>query len=204
MKSLTSVTSATLQLVTKIPWKGTWKQYMKEGHTSAIYVEGIQKCTFYKILHKTVEKILLNALSVSMPPIEMILLKCIHSGEKSYKCSQCDFATELGQALKRHLMTHSGEKPNKCNQCQFSSITLSRLKLHIMRIHSGERPYKCNICPSAFTTASNLQDHRKNTQEKNQTSAKTVLKLSSIVLLLKSLMKHNQNQHKNKCSQYKY
>ena len=39
---------------------------MKEGHTSAIYVEGIQKCTFYKILHKTVEKILLNALSVSI------------------------------------------------------------------------------------------------------------------------------------------
>ena len=52
---------------------------MKEGHTSAIYVEGIQKCTFYKILHKTVEKILLNALSVSMPPIEMILLKCIYT-----------------------------------------------------------------------------------------------------------------------------
>ena len=96
----------------------------------------------------------------------------LHSGEKSYKCSQCDFATGLGQALKRHLMTHSGEKPNKCNQCQFSSITLSRQKLHIMRIHSGERPYKCNICPSAFTTAGNLQDHRKNTQEKKLNKCK--------------------------------
>ena len=40
-----------------------------------------------------------------------------HSGEKSNKCSQCDFISSRADNLRRHLKSHSGEKPNKCNQC---------------------------------------------------------------------------------------
>ena len=33
-----------------------------------------------------------------------------HSGEKSNKCNQCDFASSYASALRTHLKTHSGEK----------------------------------------------------------------------------------------------
>ena len=33
-----------------------------------------------------------------------------HTGEKSYKCNQCDFASVWASALKGHLKTHAGEK----------------------------------------------------------------------------------------------
>jgi uncharacterized Zn-finger protein len=39
-----------------------------------------------------------------------------HSGEKSNKCNQCDYASSQAGVLRRHLKTHSGEKPNKCNK----------------------------------------------------------------------------------------
>ena len=31
-----------------------------------------------------------------------------HSGEKSNKCSQCDYASSQSGNLRRHLITHSG------------------------------------------------------------------------------------------------
>ena len=40
-----------------------------------------------------------------------------HSGERSKKCYQCDFASSQAANLRLHLKTHSGEKSNKCNQC---------------------------------------------------------------------------------------
>ena len=39
-----------------------------------------------------------------------------HSGLKSHKCNQCDYAFSQAGDLKRHLKMHSGEKTNKCNQ----------------------------------------------------------------------------------------
>ena len=35
-----------------------------------------------------------------------------HSGEKSNKCNQCDFASDL----KTHLKTHSGEREDELNR----------------------------------------------------------------------------------------
>ena len=35
-----------------------------------------------------------------------------HSGEKSNKCNQCDFASSRGDVLKTHFKNHSGEKMN--------------------------------------------------------------------------------------------
>ena len=32
------------------------------------------------------------------------------SGEKSYKCNQCDYASGRAGNLRRHVKTHSGEK----------------------------------------------------------------------------------------------
>ena len=47
-----------------------------------------------------------------------------HSGEKSNKCNQCDYASSRAGDLRRHLKTHTGEKSNKCNQCDYASLSL--------------------------------------------------------------------------------
>ena len=61
-----------------------------------------------------------------------------HSGEKSNKCNQCDFASSHALSLKGHLKTHSGEKSNKCNQCDFASSYASALRDHF-KTHIGEK-----------------------------------------------------------------
>ena len=68
----------------------------------------------------------------------------IHSGERSNKCSQCDFASTQAGHLTRHLKTHSGKKSYKCNQCDLASSNAHQLRTHL-KIHSGERK-KCNQC----------------------------------------------------------
>ena len=64
-----------------------------------------------------------------------------HSGEKSNKCNQCDYASSNAD----HLRTHSGEKSHKCNQyqyahlCVFSSwpdLMFQRHIFHILELFS--------------------------------------------------------------------
>ena len=42
-----------------------------------------------------------------------------HSGERPYKCNQCDYASSHVFSLRTHLKTRSEEKSNECNQCNF-------------------------------------------------------------------------------------
>ena len=81
-----------------------------------------------------------------------------HSGEKSNKCNQCDYASSRAGHLRTHLKTHSGEKSNKCNQCDYASTRAGHLRTHL-KTHSGEKPNKCNQCDYASSHASHLRIH---------------------------------------------
>jgi len=83
-----------------------------------------------------------------------------HSGEKSNKCNQCDYASSEAGDLRRHLKTHSGEKLNKCNQCDYASSREGNLKTHL-KTHSGEKLNKCNQCDYASSRADVLRTHLK-------------------------------------------
>ena len=82
----------------------------------------------------------------------------MHSGEKSNKCNQCDYASIQAGDLKKHLKIHSGEKPNKCNQCDYASSYASHLRTHL-KTHSGEKTNKCSQCDYASSQLCNLRRH---------------------------------------------
>ena len=46
--------------------------------------------------------------------------------------------------LKIHLLVHSGEKAFVCSQCDYSTKQADTLKVH-MRVHSGEKPYTISL-----------------------------------------------------------
>jgi len=85
----------------------------------------------------------------------------IHSGEKSFKCPDCSYATVRKSNIKEHMKTHSGEKPYKCPDCLYAAVRKSHLKEHIMNIHSGEKPFKCPNCSYAAVRKSKLLRHQK-------------------------------------------
>ena len=64
----------------------------------------------------------------------------MHTGEKSHKCNQCDYAASYASILRTDLKMHCGEKSNKCNQCDNASSLAGnlrkRLKTHSMHCSS--------------------------------------------------------------------
>lgn len=68
-----------------------------------------------------------------------------HTGEKAFKCSECDKTFARRDHLAVHLRIHTGEKPHKCRFCGKSFAQSSNLNVHL-RMHTGERPYFCKSC----------------------------------------------------------
>ena len=69
----------------------------------------------------------------------------IHSGEKSYQCSQCDKAFNETSALMKHMRNHIGEKPYQYSQCDKAFSRTDHFKKHTMT-HTGETPGQCIKC----------------------------------------------------------
>merc|ERR1712055_777842 len=64
-----------------------------------------------------------------------------HTGErfKAAKCRFCGKTVEYCK-LKNHELIHTGEKPFKCPDCDYRCIQRSNLRIHMRGIHKKELP----------------------------------------------------------------
>ena len=90
--------------------------------------------------------------------INTVGIICI-TGEKPFKCDQCDFACIQSFDLVKHKFTHSGDKPYKCDMCPKQFTRPARLRDHI-RTHTGEKPYICDVCGKGFAIQTGLKSHQ--------------------------------------------
>lgn len=85
----------------------------------------------------------------------------IHSGERKYKCQECDKAFTQISNLNTHMKVHDPNDARyrlKCQQCETTFTDPRSLKRHEAK-HTGERKYECNICSKRFLYSHNLLNH---------------------------------------------
>ena len=92
----------------------------------------------------------------------------MHTGEKTFKCDQCNYTSAEAGKVKVHKRKHTGEKPPKCDQCSYCSNEASKVKLHMQK-QTGDKPFKCDQCNYSATQAT--QKHTKgSTLDKSYTN----------------------------------
>ena len=75
--------------------------------------------------------------------IHMKMHEKIHTFDKPFSCSQCDYKCSTLDNLKRHEKIRAVDKPFRCSQCDYKCSTLGHLKRH-EKILTGDKPFSCS------------------------------------------------------------
>ena len=66
----------------------------------------------------------------------------IHTGERPYKCNQCDYKATQKDTVTRHKQSkHEGGR-YECDQCDYKATKKSNITAHKQYKHEGVR-YEC-------------------------------------------------------------
>ncbi|XP_064629652.1 zinc finger protein 420-like [Lineus longissimus] len=93
---------------------------------------------------------------MAMPFLAQKVLQNLHF---PFCCRWCGKVCSSMISLKQHERVHTGERPFKCSQCEKTFAQTSNLKKHFGRVHSGERPFVCQFCDKAFSVNVDLERH---------------------------------------------
>ena len=69
----------------------------------------------------------------------------IRSGERHFRCEQCNYSSNRAGHLKNHKPTHTGEKFFACKQCNYTCSHSNSLMRHMLS-HTGEKPFAWKHC----------------------------------------------------------
>lgn len=117
----------------------------------------------------------------------------IHTHEKPFRCTLCDYASVEISKLRRHFRSHTGERPYACDECGKAFADSFHLKRHKMS-HTGEKPYSCPECGQRFTQRGSVKMHIQ--QQHTKTAPKFRCEICKTLLGRKSdLNVHMRKQH---------
>lgn len=91
------------------------------------------------------------------PDLNDHIRKC-HTGERPYKCSDCNKTFLTGSVYYQHRLIHRNERRYGCRTCEKRFHRSDALKNH-ERIHSGEKPYACGVCTKTFRQKGDRDKH---------------------------------------------
>lgn len=101
----------------------------------------------------------------------------IHTGEKPYKCIQCEKVFRISSQLIEHQRIHTGDKPYACKQCGKTLESVENL-LDIKEFILVRKPYECKACGKVFRNSSSLTRHQRiHTEVRNHINVRNVGKL---------------------------
>ena len=93
----------------------------------------------------------------------MSLLICFYLTQErdNFSCSYCEKKFTQQRILKQHEMIHTGEKPFRCSFCDYRGRQENSLRIHVRTHHTGDKPFSCSYCQKKFRQAANMQRHEK-------------------------------------------